>query len=697
MQKVFRLVSVGLGLYVAWALGASLGLIVLGPFYRPVLGPSPWPGWIVGFFLTYFVVSKLVALVPAMLGAGRSKNSTTTIYRRRMIGYFGRGLVALIPLIGLAVVTKIIVGYLSGLVPGLFDPPAPHGSGSMTAGDVFGVVRLLIFLTLWIGAAVWLVHRFSRPLKILIGQKSKGLRRNLRFALGGYGGSAAFAGLLEEWAHPYERGCILLGYSLYDPGWRVGIRDNRHVLTMAGTGAGKGRTCVIPNLMEWPHSALVIDPKGTNAAVTAARRGAGGGNVPKSQAMGQKVYCINPFDVNADQEGMPRPSRFNPLSVISDPPSFREIDMIAEAIIMQAGGDNSWVTQGSQSIIAGLIDLVLKIKDPGQASLGDVRDLLTKTLAKSSPRNRSDVVDPNAVSIEGVEKLIKAMDAAGGIAQSAAAQLRAADDKERGIYFSDAINQTKWLNETAVRDSLSGNDFDFTALHKERCTVYLILPPSETQRQARFLRLFINLAVLTCLSKNLGVRGPDGMFLPREKPVPVLYFLDEFFNLGPMQTLSSAAALIRSYGVKIWPILQNLGQLNEMYQRNWQTFKANSSVSIYFGINDLETLNYISDRMGARVLWEQDRLTGQIVAGRIVNLRTGEEFARETGRESGRCFVHREGADPFILERINYDEYYTREQYNPDPDEDAETEEKTIFARAWDWGVASVRRETGPL
>jgi type IV secretion system protein VirD4 len=382
--------------------------------------------------------------------------------------------------------------------------------------------------------------------------------------------------------------------------------------------------------------------------------------------------------------------------VISDPPSFREIDMIAEAIIMQAAGENSWVTQGSQSIIAGLIDLVLKIKDRGQASLGDVRDLLTKTLAKSTPRKKSDDIDANAVSIEGADKLIRAMDAAGGIAQSAAAQLRAADDKERGIYFSDAINQTKWMNETAVRDSLSGNDFDFMALQRERCTVYLVLPPSETQRQARFLRLFINLAVLTALSKNQGIRAPDGSFLPRKKPVPVMYFLDEFYNLGPMQTLSSAAALIRSYGVKIFPILQNLGQLNEMYAKNWQTFKANSGVSIYFGVNDLETLNYLSERMGARVLWDKDQ-AGNIVAGRIVNMRTGEEIGRETGRESGRCFVHREGADPFILRRINYDEFYGRNQYNPDPDLEAETEEQTIFAKAWNWSVANVRRETGPL
>ena len=46
----------------------------------------------------------------------------------------------------------------------------------------------------------------------------------------------------------------------------------RHLLTIAGSGAGKGQAQIIPNLYEWPHSAVVIDPAGEAAEATALHR-----------------------------------------------------------------------------------------------------------------------------------------------------------------------------------------------------------------------------------------------------------------------------------------------------------------------------------------------------------------------------------------------------------------------------------------
>ena len=111
----------------------------------------------------------------------------------------------------------------------------------------------------------------------------------------GKGGSAAFGGLLEEWRMRYKPGAILLGTSFYDPSWRVGSADDRGLLTIAASRGGKGRSAIIPNLILWPGSALVIDPKGTNAAVTAARRGHGGGRVTKF--LGQEVHIVDPFGI----------------------------------------------------------------------------------------------------------------------------------------------------------------------------------------------------------------------------------------------------------------------------------------------------------------------------------------------------------------------------------------------------------------
>src|SRR5271167_3831959 len=74
----------------------------------------------------------------------------------------------------------------------------------------------------------------------------------------------------EHWA--YAPGKVFLGAS---GGKLIGVSDDRHLMTVAGSRAGKGVSTMIPNLAEYPGSMLVIDPKGENARRTAYRRGKG--------------------------------------------------------------------------------------------------------------------------------------------------------------------------------------------------------------------------------------------------------------------------------------------------------------------------------------------------------------------------------------------------------------------------------------
>jgi type IV secretion system protein VirD4 len=112
----------------------------------------------------------------------------------------------------------------------------------------------------------------------------------------------------------YEPGAIFLGISRFDPSLQIGWKDDNAFLTIACGDSGKRRSAIIPNLLTWPGSALVIDPNGISAAVTAARRGKGGGRVTAS--LGQDVYIVDPFH---DVPNVTRAS-FNPLAAI-DPES----------------------------------------------------------------------------------------------------------------------------------------------------------------------------------------------------------------------------------------------------------------------------------------------------------------------------------------------------------------------------------------
>ena len=106
-------------------------------------------------------------------------------------------------------------------------------------------------------------------------------------------------GLFARWLTPSEMSGkqwnpevgLLLGRR---DGRLVGWDDDRHVMTIAGTRAGKGTSLIIPNLFLYKGSALVLDPKGENAEMTAARRGKGAIGV---KGLGQEVHVLDPFGV----------------------------------------------------------------------------------------------------------------------------------------------------------------------------------------------------------------------------------------------------------------------------------------------------------------------------------------------------------------------------------------------------------------
>ena len=81
---------------------------------------------------------------------------------------------------------------------------------------------------------------------------------------------------------------------------------------------------------------------------------------------------------------------------------------------------------------------------------------------------------------------------------------------------------------------------------------------------------------------------------------PTLFVLDEFPLLGHIQSVETAAGLMAGFGVKLWAILQNVGQLKQHYLRSWKTFIANSGVITAFGVVDDESLRVLSRKLGRR-------------------------------------------------------------------------------------------------
>src|SRR4051794_40204376 len=85
---------------------------------------------------------------------------------------------------------------------------------------------------------------------------------------------------------------------------------------------------------------------------------------------------------------------------------------------------------------------------------------------------------------------------------------------------------------------------------------------------------------------------------PIQPPSPVLFLLDEFAALGPLEPVVRAYGLMAGYGMQLWAILQDLHQLKSLYGPRAGTFLSNAGVTQIFNVNDVETAAWVSKTLG---------------------------------------------------------------------------------------------------
>lgn len=360
---------------------------------------------------------------------------------------------------------------------------------------------------------------------------------------------------------PFRPGSLFLGVD--DDGQEVGIATERHAITVAGSRSGKGAALIVPNLIRWPHSVIVVDTKGDNAAATWQAR----------QDMGQAVHVLDPFR-EADIPDNLRAS-YNPLADL-DPasPSIREdISVIADGLVLRHRAEDGEWYDGGALILAGFIAHALTTLPPEYHRLAVIRDMLN-------------------ANGEDWAALLSAMEgnaACGGLAQSAAALLGDGAKSARE-FLGTARRSIDKFGSDALQSCMAESSFRLSDLKAGRSTVFLVLPSRYVEEHARFFRLFVRLALNEMEKPIAGKSGPD-----RFKGTPCLFVLDEFFSLGRIDAVYKAAGRMAGNGVHLWPFLQDIGQLMTLYGRDgMETFFANADARIFFGNTDPLTLTNIS-------------------------------------------------------------------------------------------------------
>ena len=440
-----------------------------------------------------------------------------------------------------------------------------------------------------------------------------------------------------------------LGRNQVQNGQSIGFGDDTHAVTIAGNRSGKGRSSIIPTLLSYAGSALVPDVKGELATITASAR----------VAAGHAVSIADPFDIVRGPARRWR-ARFNPLSILKagSPTLIEDVGLIADALVVPGNTQDPHWDESARALIEGVVLFVAtdQLFD-GQRTLAMVRDLLAGQ-ARAGGQTGMDVLAEQMRANNARDLYVRQaiIDAAEDFFDK--------PDEERGSVLSNTRRHLRFLSYPQIRANVSGNDFDLSDLKPTNggkpATIYLCLPAMRMGTCNRWFRLFVNLALAEMEKVQI-----------KPNP-PVLFCLDEFPVLGHMQALENAAGQVAGFGVKLWIIIQDIGQLKALYKERWQTFIGNAGLLQMFGLNDLDTLEWISKRLGTTSLIVRNKSevsdrdatsSGRLGASWSLQtqpLMTIDELAQLFGRFDPLCrqLVIVSGFDPIVLQRVNYDSHH---------------------------------------
>lgn len=451
---------------------------------------------------------------------------------------------------------------------------------------------------------------------------------------------------------PNGRRGVFLGYDgAGDDGHPVGFTDDRHVMTIAGSRAGKGRSLIIPNMLMYEGSVLAIDPKGELARITSRARA----------EMGQRVVVLDPFGASlqdckseAQREALAkRLGSYNPLDEL-DPSSDTFVEdamVIANALIKDSRSNDRFWADSAKVLVHALILFVFTLPE-NERNLCTVRDLLAlkgERLTKAAARLE---MKPEAALWQLMSNTEERFQ---GVVSSAGKTFGEMHDNGRSSVLSTARTETVFLDSPKLRETLVRSDFKLGELKRGAVTVYLCLPAGRMMSHANWLRTIIDL--------GLYVFERD----TRKVDTPLLMVLDEFPVLGYMRTIEAAAGQIAGFGVKLWTIVQDITQLQRLYRDSWETFVANSGIVTAFGNSDGSTLKYLSDLLGRitmDVIRDSEASAAQLRSGAKMTQRqtrddpllAPHEIAIRFARDTRRLLAIPAGASPLGIQRAYYDQ-----------------------------------------
>lgn len=349
-----------------------------------------------------------------------------------------------------------------------------------------------------------------------------------------------------------------------------------HAIMIAPTGRGKGVGFVIPNLLHFSGSAIVLDVKGENFAKTSVHRHKG---------MANKIWYFSPFDYvdvpsgDGPNRRQTRTHRFNPLARIAAMGSVDEqytaINTLADLFLTVEGDSAKGFYQAGKRLFVASCLYAIEQKNP---NLGYA----------------SEVMDGGGARVLNYQRYAETTNIP--IVARTFQEMAGTTQKIVDSYISviNGAGFELWADPSVVR-ATSESDFDFSTFRREAQTLYVVVQSEHLKTLAPLIRL-LNADAIASLQRSEP--GPD-------EPLKVMFLMDEFDQLGRQPLVLQSIKTIRSFGGRFFIITQSIAGLDSPHlygEADRRSLLAGAGLQIYMTPQDDRTAEVLSNALGKHTI-----------------------------------------------------------------------------------------------
>jgi type IV secretion system protein VirD4 len=398
-----------------------------------------------------------------------------------------------------------------------------------------------------------------------------------------------------------------------------------HVMLYAPTRSGKGVGVVIPNLLAWPDSVVVLDVKRENWDATAGFR----------SRHGQQVILFDPLAADG------RTARYNPLGHIDRTDPISVLDELQKLAVMLFPAPNNADPFWAEAARTGFMGIGAYIAETPETpfSLGSIY----RELTHGDPRTRL----PAAVAARA--KAGKPLTY--GCVNALSDFCSASDNTFASIKQTITSRMNLWLNPR-VCAATDASDFDLRDLRRKPISLYLGVSPDNLARVAPLYNLLLQQFVDMNTRERVNKATHS---------LQVLVILDEFARLGHAAVIAHGFSYVAGYGLRLLPVLQSPAQLKAEYGPDLaEEIMANCGVEITFAPKELKVAQDLSERLGYWTYAGKSKSRPALLSGgRRSTTESDQRRALMMPQEliqmpADRLIVLRSGMPPILGRKITY-------------------------------------------